>query len=137
MYVVLVSYAFKSGLQDTIPYKGLHQREIVEWIASNFDGFSEPHKKLNLSQGVYMTLTKFYSRVPEVEGDDKKKKNRWLPKVIETRNNTEENDNNDEEEEDEDEEEDDDDDEEDDEDEEEDENHNDDRLEAKRMKTSY
>lgn len=77
-YFELVTYAFKSGLLEGQEESGLQQRDIVDWILANFEGFSEPNKKQNLNQGVYMTLTKFYSKVPQSEAD-KMKKNRWLP----------------------------------------------------------
>ena len=75
-YYDLVAYAFKSGLLDEETRNiGLYQREIVDWIVQNFDGFTETVKKQNLNQGVYMTLSKFYLKLSQDDG-----RNRWLPR---------------------------------------------------------
>lgn len=75
-YYDLVDYAFKSGLLDGDTRNiGLYQREVVDWIVNNVDGYSETIKKQNLNQGVYMTLSKFYLKLSQEDG-----RNRWLPK---------------------------------------------------------
>ena len=75
-YYDLVDYAFKSGLlDDETKNIGLYQREIVDWIVNNVDGYSETVKKQNLNQGVYMTLSKFYLKLSQEDG-----RNRWLPR---------------------------------------------------------
>lgn len=75
-YYDLVDYAFKSGLLDDETRNiGLYQREIVDWIVNNIDGYSETVKKQNLNQGVYMTLSKFYLKLSQEDG-----RNRWLPR---------------------------------------------------------
>ncbi len=56
---------------------GMLQKEVVNWIAENYEGFNDPIRRQNLNQGVYMTLTKFFARAT---GNDKLKKNRWIVK---------------------------------------------------------
>ena len=81
MYISdMVDAAFRSGELE-LNEAGVYQREIVDWIAANYDGFSEQHRRQNLTQGVYITLNKFYVKMPDPDaGDTLPKKNRWLPK---------------------------------------------------------
>jgi hypothetical protein len=77
----MVDAAFRSGELESNE-AGVYQREIVDWIAANYDGFSETHRRQNLTQGVYIALNKFYVKMPDPDaGDTLPKKNRWLPKM--------------------------------------------------------
>jgi hypothetical protein len=74
-YGEMVYMAFKSGkLHLTV--NGTTQRDIIEWICSTFEGFKDPTKRQNLTQGVYMTLTKGYQKYDEIVGE-KQKRVRW------------------------------------------------------------
>jgi hypothetical protein len=75
----MIEAAFRSGDLE-ISETGVYQREITDWIAANYDGFSEPPRRANLNQGVYTTLKRSFVKMPSDGGDDKQKKNKWLPK---------------------------------------------------------
>jgi len=78
-YLSYVGEAFEALSHNRAAHNGFLQREIVDWIVkNNSDYFTDPKRKLNLNQGVYITLNKFYVKGPDPGGDDKKRKNKWL-----------------------------------------------------------
>lgn len=79
-YPLMVRNAFYSGSLN-FNSQGTTQREIIDFIMARYEGFDDPTKKQNLTQGVYMCLSKHYEKSEEIVGE-KQKRVRWRVKGV-------------------------------------------------------